>query len=242
MKISMIKIIITLIGLVLIGIGLYYFFSTNSKVSIEARTILIDVTEPLEVLPDAEVFKQKFGFQQTLWKGAHVRVRTLTDIVFSNIYEREIAPASSWLSNEQERIAEVNMFFSFIEQSLNSAGVNNDELIQSSIYTSVVYELNYLSSLSASIKELYIFSDLRENSELLNTYKKSVLARLNSDKEGIRKQLESSSKLDNLTGIKVYIIFQPKDYYSAKPFESLAQIYSEIIEDNGGEVHISNNL
>ena len=242
MRETMIRIGIVILGIALFSLGTYLLLTTTDNMESDSKVILIDITDPLLVTPEADDFKGRFGFQKDLWKAGHMRIRSITEFEFSLVYETSIPSANSWFSNEGQRIGEVNGFFSFLEGSIDTVLTSENDRVQSSIYKTVLGELKLLSSSNHRVRELYIFSDLREHSSLMSTYQPYVLKRLQDDPDSVRKQFESAGQLPELTGIRVHIIFQPKDFYAGKPFEAMARIYKSMLEDKGAVVIISNNL
>ena len=231
-----------LIGLGVLVLCAVIFLTAHKAPQTQTISVLVDVTEEFEVTPQADYFKRSFGFQNDLWVGSILRLRTLSEIVYGHVFEHELLSAVQWFSNEGQRTGEINHFFKSIESSIDTINSMQTERIQSSIYKTIVDELMMVTASSATKKMVYVFSDLREHSEVLNTYQSSVLRQLYSKPNEIKEQLQQTATLPNLTGISIYIIYQPTSFETAKPFEAMAGIYKSLFTDQGASVHISHNL
>ena len=229
-------------GLGLVVLCAVIFMTVRKAPQTQMVSVLVDITEVFMVRPQADYFKRSFGFQNNLWVGAGFRLRTLSEITYGHVFEHQLHPAVQWFSNEGQRTGEINQFFKSIETSIDTINEMQSERIQSSIYKTILDELTTIVAFGSTKKTVYIFSDLREHSEVLNTYQSAVLRTLFDKPNGIREQLEQIATLPDLNGVSIYIIYQPKSFETAKPFEAMAGIYKAMLTDKGAIVHISHNL
>ena len=241
----LVKVIILSTGIVMLagtGITAYLIFQAPPKTL--AKIFLVDVTEKMLPRPEASVIKTSYGFQdQQLFIGAYFRLKTISEISYGNIFESKIDAVNPMSTNDRQRKAEINAFFWELEASIDSVNSLEMDLVRSSIYLSLIDELNFLVSYSAEEKEMFIYSDLRENSDFLNTYYGPTLRQLYNKPEAIRNLLEQKAEMPDLTGISIHIIYQPNagNLESAKVFEQMATLYKNMIIDKGGQVFISQN-
>ncbi len=103
-------------------------------------------------------------------------------------------------------------------------------------------ELNRLASSDASVKKLIIYSDLTENSDWFSFFKKTNQNKLLKRPHIIEKAFLKEYKLnDNLSGIQIYLVYQPT-LETETIYRKLSALYKSILEKRGAIVHIQANL
>ena len=204
------------------------------EASIVVQSVLLDTTDSLTALPDGARLKEVFAFQDDLWNTeAHFRLRTIDQIVVSGVQEFEVLPQrNTLLSNKLERINEVNIFYHAIDQSIAQVASDTATRKKSSVYATIVHELELLSKTEANVKKLYIFSNLLENQPgFLSLYDLDTKAELEKHPDKILKKFVAYKTLPDLSDIEIEIIHNPGDSYAeAKVFQQMADVYQALFE------------
>ena len=230
-----------LVGATLLGC------SNKQRKKVES-SIIIDVTGsnthnlhdimPSNVIKTIEVDKYNVfenNYRQTL----------ITESFLSKKREFNLKARPLWLiSNEYDREAQVNIYKQQITESL--LDIKKDSLnwgrASSNVFIPIAMELNRLANSDATRKTIIIFSDLLENSDWFTLVKKKNVNQLLKKPKKIEKLFMSEYKLvDNLQGIKVYLVYRP--YIETETvYRKLSALYKKMLERRGATVFIVANL
>jgi hypothetical protein len=183
-----------------------------------------------------------YDLDENIWNGGLFRYINISDVSLNYTSEVAIKPDNEWIANELKRKNEVKTFYAGISKIITDttsikAGKNN-----SSVYNSIARELNRLRQSHSQRKVIVINSDLIEHTNLLSFYKQKTIQSLKSNPDSIAEFLNTQVLLEKLEGIKVYLIYQPKDMIDDERYKIISDFYKKMLESKGAKVEISANL
>ena len=202
---------------------------------------LLDVTDTTIAKPDATEIIKFYEFDKDKWNGGSFNFSPITRVSLNPKEYKDIGEANEWLSNDIERDKDIEQFKRNIADIIAWAEKSEVGQANSSVYQPMANELNRLSHSVANRKILLVYSDLMENSAYLSYYKKD-LSRLIKEPEALAEQLEKIQALDDLEGIEIFFIYQPKDSKSDAVFGLVSNFYKSLFENKGAKVTITANL
>jgi hypothetical protein len=212
---------------------------------LETETVcLIDGTESTVQYPKYSELKP-FLTQRNVNNGVCFKASIISDIDFDLSLNKclDFKNTGSDIT-EEERYLQNKKYLREVEKSYNDL-VSNIQHAEgkshSVIYRVVTTELIKLSKSPAKNKVLLVYSDLFENSDLLNVYSpkgKQLLA----NPEKIEQLFTEYLSLPDLSGIKVYLIYKPKDFQENQKYRTMATVYTNILTSAGCEVIVSGHL
>lgn len=205
-------------------------------------TVMRDITDVLVSQPTLTDISSLLNPENSIWDGSNFRFIDISDVSYNHTSETRIPAENPLLGNELDRIKKVKQFKEEVSDILENAGFETMNKNNSSIYRPIASELNRLSQSSAEHKYLLIYSDLAENTEEFSVYKDSDFELLQSKPDLVRQYFEKQAKLKNLKGIKVFLIYQPKNRNSDNQYNIISAFYTKLLEDSGAKVEISANI
>ena len=81
-----------------------------------------------------------------------------------------------------------------------------------------------------------------ENTKEMSFYEKKKLDLLKTKPESVRKYFESQVPLGDLTGIKIYILFQANGIKENEQFKIVSGFYKSLLESKNAQVEIAVNV
>ncbi len=205
-------------------------------------TVMRDITDTQISQPKLSDVSTLLDLDNSKWDGANFKFVDITDVSYNHIYETKILPENQWLGNELDRDEKVKKFYTEISQILTNADTEKVGKVNSSIYKPIASELNCLSLSASQNKSLLVYSDLEENTDKFSFYDKKKIILLRTEPDSIRKYFEALSPLKNLTGIKVFLIYQPKNNEADELYQLIAGLYKTLLESKGAKVEITANI
>ena len=205
-------------------------------------TVMRDITDTQISQPKLADISTLLNLNNSKWDGAYFKFVDITDVSYNHNYEIKIDPENQWLGNELDRDKKVKQFYAEINKILLNADSEKVGKVNSSIYKPIATELNRLSQSSSQKRFLLIYSDLEENTDKLSFYDKKTINLLRTDQNSIRKYFEALAPLKNLTGIKVYLIYQPKNNQADELYQMIAGLYKTLLVSKGATVEITANI
>ena len=236
------KKITMIIVLALIISALLYGCSTKTYNEMDVSVVSDKSEVGFIAKPDSAEIKNLFPFKDSIWNGFRFRTFPLTDVDYNPAYTTEIASEFQIVSNNYTRKDRVKDFLSGVDKAiekLNSVPVGRPN---SCIYVPIATELNRLSLSNAKRRILIVYSDFMEFSTLADFYKKSTLETIKSNPDSIQGILENRIQLSNLSGIEVYIIYQPRNLVENNQYTIVTAFWKAMLEKKGAKVTISANL
>lgn len=219
-----------------------YFYSCKDATTQDV-TFISDITEPYYTGFSFEDHLKVSGLSENELNGEHVRIMTISDIGMSNVLETSIEPIKYvLLSNEGMRGKEIDSFYLKLNHDFSGREICDSGKTQSVIFKVIAGELNRMAKSNSNRKMLFINSDLYEHSVLADFYSKETLAQLRQRPEEVSKLFLDKYPLLDLSGIEVYIIYQPVSFEDDEKFEIVSAFYQNLFESQGAVVHIQSNV
>lgn len=210
---------------------------------LETRVISIvrDVTDDLLLAPKADPILQLFACDQHPDDAIRLRHRELGDKIHSevtvfNLSNTLMTKQKNRLDDPKFRKREILVFYDKVRNYFNATDTQKtaQSLRYSECLLSIASELCYLAKDSSTEKKLLVFSDLKENSTLLNVYKNGIPSK--QEFEIIIERHQLFPRL--LGGIEVFFIYRAHSREEEKLFNGMVSLYEQIIVKRGGKVVI----
>ena len=236
------KTILCILGtLLILSLPLVWLAKTSHTLKTNI-SVISDHTDIFIATPKVEEIKSKYNLKNSIWDEGIFRLIDVTDLNINKVQQTKLESENFLLGNKYKRIKKVDSFYSnintIITNSLNEP-IGKDN---SAIYIPIVKELNQLSQSNAQTKILFIYSDLMENTNEISFYDESTFKNIKNNPEIIRRNFNSQMKLPKLTGIKIYIIYQPNNTKQDKDFKIVSDFYKSLFESKGASVEITANV
>ena len=229
-------IIITVFAIALLLVGC-------TKINLKSQTTdlseVVDFTDPLLAKPRPEEAISFVNLNNNKWSGVNFRLMCITNVSYNPMFEAKIDAENELLSNQFQRAEKVKKFYADVNKILSDISIQTVGRDYSSVYFPIAKELNRLSQSNSTKKILLIYSDLMENTDEMSFYTKENINLLKSNPEVIRKYFENSVSLENLSGINIYIIFQPNGISEDEQFKLASKFYKDLFESKGATVEIT---
>ncbi|RPH33015.1 MAG: hypothetical protein EHM93_06795 [Bacteroidales bacterium] len=214
---------------------------TSQSPEVTEIVVLRDITDNHLVQPNADEILTLFN-PKSKWNGRVFHFTDLTNVSYNQAMEVKLEAQNEWLSNELDRDKEIKGFENRLTEIL---GKNERETIgkdNSSVYFPIAKELNRLVQSSSAKKILLIYSDLMENTREMSFYDRGKFSLLKTNPNDVKIYFDSQVELKNLSGITIYIIFQPKGIKEDEQFKGVSGFYKNLLESKGAEVEIAASI
>lgn len=233
----------TIITILLISISIFIASCVANKPTTTEIVMFTDLTGVHLAEPDAKELIRLYDFEDNKWSGGIFRSSVITNVSFNQADQISIEPGNEWSSSfPLKRSENINQFQKSIEDIITK---NRQSLIgknNSSIYFPIVKELNRLSQSQSNRKYLLIFSDLMENDPKFSFYKPNKLKELRENPDSIKNALENEISLESLSGITIYLIYQPTDTAKDEQYKIVSKFFQQLFEGKGARVIITPNI
>jgi len=233
------KTIITAI-IILTAVTLIAAWTIQSPVVTEV-VVLRDITDKHLAQPDADKILSLYNLENK-WNGAVFHFTDLTNVSYNQETVAKLEARNEWLSNELDRDKEIKSFKNNISEIITTYEKENIGKDNSAVYAPIAQELNRLSQTSFQNKTMLIYSDLMENTNEMSFYDSRKLCLLKANPDLISKYFDTIVPLQNLKGIKIYILFQPDGIAQDEQFRIVSELYKKLFEAKGATVQVSANL
>lgn len=173
--------------------------------------VIVDITaSSKEALPSGpsivENIRKKTGNINDVHRVSFTFLDDMSGSPFKE-FSIEGPQGGAMMENPKKRQRLVDTYFDEMTSSITEliAKEDNDKA-SSKIYAKLCRSLDFLAKSEANIKQMYIYSDMLENSELANFYKSSELDKFSTDPKSVYNQiLAQVCTLPDLTGITIFI-------------------------------------
>jgi len=232
----------TIITILIITVAIIFIVACTQNSSTTEITTLLDITEKQSTIPSIDEIISLYNFEDK-YIGGIFKFTEITDVSFNPTHEAKIEHENQWLSNEMDRDKEIKNFKSKVSEIITNASKDSSGKVNSSIYLPIAAELNKLTVNKVNVRRiLIVYSDLMENTNELSFYKKEDFELLKTKPEKVRKQFEKLAKLNSLTGIEIYFIYQPGNNTNDQKYRIVSEFYRKLLENKGAKVTISANI
>lgn len=229
------------ITLIIISLPLVWISNFNHTNKTEI-TVIRDLTDKFNAMPNAEEIKSLYELENNIWDEGLFRLIDLTDLNINKTNQANINAENFLFGNKYKRKDKVKAFLAKIHKIISFTDTKAVGKDNSAVYYPIAMELNRLSKSKASTKLMLIYSDLMENTNTLTFYDKNTLKKLKTKPDYIQQNFESQLKLANLSGIKIYLIYQPTNTKQDEDYKVVSDFYRKLFESKGAIVEIRANL
>jgi hypothetical protein len=229
-------------GIAAFTIGAYFINPDYIFPSYAVESVLIDKTNTgAPLIMDRDVLSPLHLDEQNV-KGVKLRVLTISNVSYNHTTEMSLPWQPPVLVNPYERNRWAAQFTALAQQVVDSVNRLPIGLDESDIYQAVISEANIISKLEGKEKTLIIYSDLHENSALYSVYNKKSREFLVTHLTEVEQLFKKRAIPRNLHGLRVYIIYKPRNPDENEVFTLMASLYKSILEEYGASVTIEANF
>ena len=230
---SKIALFILLIGSVICLVG--------CKGNITQHTIILyDQNEKGFTCINFEEWKAGSALTENKNNGEQLRINLITDVGFTKPINLSIdAVPIPLLGNDYNRKTEINTYYENVRQVFNSMGIEKSGKANSFVFKSISEALNTLAVSHSDKKQLIVTSDLRENSPLYSFHNQEMLSILKKSPDSVKNIFLTKYPLMDLSGIVVFLYYEPVDYSDSDVFEIIADFYVSILTSHNATVYIN---
>ncbi len=224
--------------------------STNEVKHSTFITTILDVTDQQTMLPDAEAIIKLYEFNSNKNIEAGFKICTLTDKQLNSDKYLHLPDGSiSEKDNNQDdpnyREKLIASFYNAIRKAVTGLITENKcspPLHNSECFRIISNEIQEMINNHAEKNILIVFSDLQENSELFNCYKKSSQQLLHKTPIEVSKIFEATHLLPkDLRAVKIFFVFAPKNSEADKRYMDMIGVYKYLLESRGAIVKVQAN-
>ena len=239
------KIIYISIILLIICVSIYMVWlysnshTTNDKSEV---TAVSDRTDNFIVRPNTNEILPMFDFTNHPYDEAEFRFIEITNLNIATVRQAQIGKMPLYDRNKYRRQNKIKAFTTKIDTIISASENITPGKDKSAIYNPIAKELNRMSASNATTKILLIYSDMMENTDKITFYDNNILQSIKSQPDKMRQYFESQTKLNNLNGIKIFIIYQPNNTEDDNAFSIVSGFYKQFFESKGATVEITANL
>lgn len=206
--------------------------------------ILNDRTDPHLLHADAQAHIASLHLSDNKTKEITLR--------YQEILDKQITPVSVLqLPSEAETDARnkndlplyrehvVVWFMDTIQKTLQLSPATDDSgrLGHSEIFHVLAHHLSLLTERQATIKRVFVYSDLQEHSALFDSYSKDGQQLLTLHLDSVVRLFKTRHLLPpRLTSIRVYFIYEPRSREDDRKYALMVDVYRRLLEPLGARV------
>lgn len=211
-------VILGLTAMLFIGALIYAAISTVPYRPVYRASYLLDRTDTFELQPSTMRTEHQFSWHQ-LKQERNVRIRKVTDVVSEDITIVTLPPFGDWRNpaswnmedNEIFRESKIRKMEEALATTLSTLATEKTGYSHSAIMEPLIQELVYLQAYPHDDRELFIYSDLGQNTIKHNWItSKDTINRLAASDTTLWTTIEGVSDLTDLTGIRIHFIHRPQ--------------------------------
>ena len=198
--------------------------------------IAIDYTDSLLLYPKTDDVLKLTGLDNNPWQGIKLEITGISDKDMNQAKSFYLPSQMRLTGNKQQRAAQVEKFSKEIGLYLNQVRYTK-ELNHSIIYRSLAQCLNKLTLDKSKQKQLIVYSNLMENSDV-NFYDTATFHQIQSDYLKVKHRIEIGSSLQNVAGIQTWLLYNPTSFEDNATFRITSNFFKQILEEKGVKVQI----
>jgi len=209
----------------------------------EVYSVLHDITDPLLAVPNLDELVRTMSITDTD-KTIVVRYAHISDVDYNKVEELMRPQQQRGLLANQVKEKKKQREF---EKELSLLFMEQDSLVptsHSSVFVPIIRELQYLASLPEGYtKNLVIYSDLIENSDLASFYHPRDIRLLYQHPDVLKGRfLDLAGTFPRVSNIKVQLIFIPRDQRENARFRKIQELYQKVFDELDIPIVFSANL
>lgn len=209
--------------------------------STELFSIMVDVTDSHIAKPNASELLAVMQLDKTD-KQVKIRYTTLSDVDYNKVEILNYTPHGKGLLGNAVMTKRKRVRF---EKKLAHILSKNDSVVvadYSTIFQPIIRELRYMSKQVADKKQVFVFSNLMENSDLASFYAtRDYLKLLKNQQSLVKRFLATVPKFDT-QGLHLHIIYIPHSQKDNVQFKALEKLYCELFKNLDIPITFSANV
>lgn len=227
--------LMTQASIILMCIGL--FGCGQPKPEHTQAFVAIDITDStiVEKLPTTGRFLEVTGFET---KGTNSKSFECGFTVLSDVSANPIEFLSIDLTNTDEnkfnRITRLQEFNESLNHLFARYGQLSKGKERSCIYRPICYLLYQLEKSKADRKVLVIFSDLLENSDIINLYEPNYVSRATFDDSWVKSRFNQKVPFPRCDGVDIIVVCQP-NIQNDQLILKVQALYRSFFEEHGAQ-------
>lgn len=212
--------------------------NTGTRIAILEDITETDFIAQAEYTSITNLFSNK---DDLFWDYAHFRYRTISDVRYTVVVEDSLSSASSLLGNTFKRKQEIARFFNTIETSLNTSQATASKS-HSAIWDALVQEIKVCQQQTVRT-DIYLFSDLQENSHWFSVYRTADLKLLDRDMDSVKELfLKQATGIAENPNVTVTVIYIPKNTRDDMAYQKIVHLYIELFDSLNIPITFKANL
>lgn len=227
-----------LVAVAAIGGG-YYCYLNQTKA---AFIVMVDITDDLKSNIDTSEVPTHIASASSEWSETDIRFSTFSNFENNKVIMLTIPAQFPLLGNPTERSKQLQRSYKTLNDTLNRIVAGDKGRPQSIIYAPMAKALNELATVKVHTKEAIFYTDAQENTSAFSMYCEKDVAKVISNPKGVEAFFEKEVPLDSLTGVTVYIIYNPPTSFSENRFLLMANLWKTMFTAHGAHVVIGPNL
>ncbi|KAB2912876.1 MAG: hypothetical protein F9K23_18310 [Bacteroidetes bacterium] len=203
--------------------------------------VLVDITDPHLIYPDAITLLEFAGVTADIYTGACITVIPITDGDYTEAILCKLPKENPLTVNKDLRKQKVKQFSKELSAQLTVLAKRDSiKKAKSIVFRTCAKALNTLSKKTASHnarKVCIIYSDLLEHSSV-SLYDSKTQELLNKDPEAVASALEQQYPLEDLNNISIFLVYKAPNYKENEAYAKRSQVFAHIFRKHGAEVFI----
>jgi hypothetical protein len=202
--------------------------------------VVVDKTDTPRVYLSSSDILNALHFTDDPYKGVRVQIDQISDKDINATAVVSIDKENALLGTLPLRTAKITAFAARLHHALTNMQ-RPETAAHSIVYRTIAAQLNRLAATESTHKIMLIASDLYENS-IVSFYDPNTIALLKANPHCIETALEQETPLTRLTGIQVWLLYNPASYRDNNTYMTVATFYKHLLESHGAHVHIANTF
>ncbi len=236
------KWVIVIVSTIAIGVvGTWMFWQRQSPEN-SKLWVLIDTTDEYNSHLESEDLVSFVGLDKDRWKGVAVAIRRISSTRFERSKTYQIAQESEIFGHSLKRFSREKEFMVKLNQEISSLRLTREGSNHSVIFPVLAQTLNEASKFNGGEAAVILESDLVENGLWFSFFSEEghhLLEGLPETTGDLVEIFSNEVDLDDLSGVKVFLIHVPNDLQEERRFILLSSFYKALLESHGAQVEIS---
>ena len=208
----------------------------SKKSEDKAIIIAIDYTDSLLLYPTSYDVLHYTRLDINPWQGVNLEIMGISDKDVNISKTFNIPSGNRLIGNIQQRTAIIEKFKLDVDQYLKKTQYKK-ELAHSIIYRTIVSCINRLSSMKSAEKQLVVYSNLMENSDM-NFYDSTTFKQVLSNPKKVKQKIQSGIVIQNGKGIEVLFLYNPISFADNTTYRITSSFFKNILEESGVIIQI----
>lgn len=216
----------------------------NNKGDGNCTGIVVDVSDTfIETKQlDGQVLPGLFKLKNDPNASAVCLVSSISDKRYTEILPANIESESTLEANSIDRKHRCDSFYHSVERNIKKIKRSGTGTEGSFVCHSIAQMLNRISLCSKEERQVFVLSDLEENSPIFSVYHPTDLHRMRTKPSEVFAFLDEEYPLNDLNGIELIFIHQPSTKAQDEMFHFLSKFFISYYSSHGAKVSVSTTL